>query len=54
MLVEQPHVEMQDPVADDVESEMARFDDAGVDRPDGDLVHAGAVTGTVQPARSPG
>ena len=36
MLVEQPHVEMKDAVADDVEAEVAGLDHAGVDRPDGD------------------
>ncbi len=38
MLVEELRVEVEDEVADDVEAEMARFDHAGVDRTDGDLV----------------
>ena len=42
-LVEQLHVEVQDPLADDVESKVPGFDHAGMNRPDGDLV--GVVTG---------
>ena len=38
VLVEEPRVEMEDPVADDVEAEVAGLDHAGVDRPDRDLV----------------
>ena len=42
-LVEQLHVEVQDPLADDVEAEVPGLDHAGMNRPDGDLV--GVVTG---------
>ena len=45
MLVEQPRVDVQDQVADDVEAEVARLDHAGVDRPDGELVGIGAAHG---------
>ena len=38
VLVEEARVEVEDPVADDVEAEVAGLDHAGVDRPDGDLV----------------
>ena len=38
MLVEEPRVEVEDPLADDVEAEVPRLDHAGVDRADGDLV----------------
>ncbi len=43
MLVEEPDVEVQDAIADDVEAEVAGLDHAGVDRADGDLV--GVVAG---------
>ena len=43
MLVEEPRVECEDPVADDVEAEVPGLDHAGVDRPDGDLVDAVAA-----------
>ena len=36
MLVEQTGVEVEDAVADEVEAEVARLDDTGVDRPDRD------------------
>ena len=38
VLIEEPRVEMEDQVADDVEAEVAGFDDACVDRADRDLV----------------
>ena len=38
VLVEQPRVEVEDAVADDVEAEVAGLDDTGVDRADRDLV----------------
>ena len=38
VLVEEPCVDVEDAVADDVEAEVPRLDDAGVDRADGDLV----------------
>ena len=38
MLVEEAQVEVQDPLADDVEAEVAGLDDAGVDRADRDLM----------------
>ena len=38
VLVEEPDVDMEDPVADDAEAEVARLDHAGVDRPDRDVV----------------
>ena len=43
MLVEETRVEVEDPVADDVEAEVAGLDHAGVDRPDGDLVRVVAA-----------
>ncbi len=49
VLVEEPHVDVQDQVADDVEPEVARLDHAGVDRPDRDLVGVGAVHGCHEP-----
>ena len=45
VLVEEPDVEVQDAVADDVEAEVAGLDHAGVDRADGDLVGVVAVDG---------
>ena len=39
----QPGLELEDGLADDGEPEMAGFDQPGVDRPDGDLVDAGAL-----------
>ncbi len=42
VLVEEARVEVEDPVADDVEAEVARLDHAGVDRPDRDLIRIGA------------
>ena len=45
VLVEEPRVEVEDPVADDVEAEVARLDHAGVDRPDRDLVGVVAAHG---------
>src|SRR5581483_1805728 len=50
VLVEQARVEVEDPVADDVEAEMPGFDHAGVDRSDRDLVGVMAVDGH-RPAR---
>src|SRR5258708_40343884 len=38
MLVEQARVEMEDPVADDMESEVPGLDHTRVDRPDSNLV----------------
>ena len=43
VLVEEPGVEVEDPVADDVEAEVAGLDHAGVDRPDRDLVRVVAA-----------
>ena len=43
VLVEEPGVDVEDQVADDVEPEVARLDHAGVDRADGDLVRVGAA-----------
>ena len=37
MLVEEAHVDVEDPVADDPEAEVAQLDHTGVDRPDRDL-----------------
>ncbi len=45
VLVEEPRVDVQDPVADDVEAEVARLDHARVDRADGDLVRVVAADG---------
>ena len=45
MLVEEPRVEVEDAVADDVEAEVARLDHARVDRPDRDLVGVVAAHG---------
>ena len=39
VLVEEAQVDEEDPLADDVEAEVPGLDHAGVDRPDGDLVH---------------
>ena len=39
VLVEELGIELEDPLADHVEAEVARLDDAGVDRPHGHLVH---------------
>ena len=43
MLVEEARVEVQDPLADDVEAEVAGLDHAGVDRPYRDLVRVVAA-----------
>src|SRR5438876_3867889 len=43
VLVEQPRVEVQDALANDVEPEVAGLDDPGMDRPDGDLVGVAAA-----------
>ena len=43
MLVEEPHVDVEDPVADDAEAEVAGLDHAGVDRPDRDVVRVVAA-----------
>ena len=43
VLVEEARVHHEDPLADDVEAEVAGLDHAGVDRPDGDLVDAVAA-----------
>ncbi len=43
VLVEEPRVEVQDALADDVEPEVTGLDDPGVDRPDGDLVGIAAA-----------
>ncbi len=40
VLVEEPGIDQQDPLADDVEAEVAGLDHPGVDRPDGDVVGA--------------
>ena len=45
VLVEQPRVEVEDALADRVEAEVPRLDDAGVDRADGDLVDVVAGDG---------
>ena len=45
MLVEEARVEVEDPLADDVEAEVPGLDDARVDRPDRHLVHAVAHDG---------
>src|SRR5207244_4066767 len=38
VLVEEADIEVEDPLADDVEAEVAGLDHAGVDRADGDLI----------------
>ena len=43
MFVEEPRVEMQDPLADDVEAEVTGLDHARVDRTDGDLIGVAAA-----------
>ena len=43
VLVEEPDVQVQDAIADDMQPEVARFDHAGMDRADRDLVGVGAV-----------
>ena len=48
VLVEEAGVEVENPFADDVEAEVARLDDASVDRADRDLVEVLPRTGTVQ------
>ena len=45
MLVEEARVEVEDPLADDVEAEVAGLDDAGVDRADRDLIDVLAAYG---------
>src|SRR5690349_8867415 len=45
VLVEEPGVEVEDAIPDDVEAKVARLDDAGVDRPDRDLVGVVALHG---------
>ena len=45
VLVEEPRVELEDQIADDVEAEVAGLDHPGVDRPDRDLVRVVAVHG---------
>jgi hypothetical protein len=39
MLVEELRVEVEDAIADEMEAKVARLDDPGVDRADGELVH---------------
>ena len=46
VLVEQAGVHREDALADDVEAEVPGLDHAGVDRADGDLVHAVAAHGS--------
>ena len=45
VLVEEPRVELEDQVADDVEAEVAGFDHPGVNRPDCHLIGIVAVHG---------
>ena len=43
VLVEEARVEVEDPLADEVEAEVPRLDHAGVDRADRDLVRVAAL-----------
>ena len=43
VLVEEPRIDVENQVADDVEAKVARLDHAGVDRADGDLVRIGTA-----------
>ena len=52
MLVEEARVEVEDPLADDVEAEVPRLDHAGVDRADGDLVGVVAAAPAPSSARA--
>ncbi len=51
VLVEEPGINVQDQVADDVEPEVPRLDHPGMDRADGDLVRIGAVHRRCEPGR---